>query len=238
MHLIFVDETSDSKFKDYFGICMAIINSAHYKTIKSGFQSILRKSLWDENVEFKGAYLFSAKKGDPKVNIEQRISICNDIIELNTSKANARMKFYYAGRQACKSHKGEYLRSLPLLLKKGLPRADKKHDKDVVSINCDFRDDISSEEVLAAIHPTLKAKNYALFESVVMTRSNFETIGILYADIVGYLAARIDTITNDIELFENIPHEEIENNGKIRKLRSSKTLVDKVKKFNWYEIVE
>ena len=35
--------------------------------------------------------------------------------------------------------------------------------------------------------------------SQLIAKSNFHTVGILYADIVGYLAARIDTISNELE---------------------------------------
>lgn len=37
----------------------------------------------------------------------------------------------------------------------------------------------------------------------------------MFADLVGYLAARIDTISNDAELFEDINREQLELNGKI-----------------------
>lgn len=69
-----------------------------------------------------------------------------------------------------------------------------------------------------------------------MTDSDFNTIGILYADIVGYLYARIDTISNDAELFDNIPAHELENNGKVRKLRTSKNLINAIKSIKAYTV--
>ena len=62
-----------------------------------------------------------------------------------------------------------------------------------------------------------------------MTTSNFNTVGILYADIIGYLAARVDTISTDSELFEGITSKEFEKNGKIKKLKSSMILISKIK---------
>ena len=59
MLLVFIDETSDSKFDDYFGLSISTINHTNYKTIKDGFQKILKESRWDESIEFKGSYLFS-----------------------------------------------------------------------------------------------------------------------------------------------------------------------------------
>ncbi len=70
-----------------------------------------------------------------------------------------------------------------------------------------------------------------------MVDSNFQTVGILYADIIGYLAARIDTISNDSELFEGLSSDQLETNGKIRKLKSSHALMTKVKNMSKYEVV-
>ena len=61
MIFVFVDETSDNKFKDYFGISIAIVNATHYSTIKENFQKILYNSKWNSEIEFKGSFLFSSK---------------------------------------------------------------------------------------------------------------------------------------------------------------------------------
>ena len=66
--------------------------------------------------------------------------------------------------------------------------------------------------------------------------SNFDTVGIAYADIVGYHVARIDTISNDSELFDNIPPEMFQENGKIKKLRSSMRIINKIKNLSLYEV--
>lgn len=71
MLLAFVDETSDTKFKDYFGLCCATINSSFYRQIKDDFQRILTNGGWNPNIEFKGSYLFSALSGDTSVPIEK-----------------------------------------------------------------------------------------------------------------------------------------------------------------------
>ena len=61
MKLLFIDETSDDKFKDYFGLCMSLIDHTHYAILKEKFQKILNKSKWNVDIEFKGQFLFSAK---------------------------------------------------------------------------------------------------------------------------------------------------------------------------------
>ena len=236
MEMVFIDETSDTKFKNYFGLCLATINSFHYKTLKDGFHSILRESGWNENIEFKGAYLFSSSCGDPQIGIDKRIDICSNLLDLNSSNTNARMKFYYASDQDCSNQKNAYLFLCQKLLKKALVKVQKGRGKDIVSINCDNRNDIDYREINNVISPILKEKEYTLYEEVVMRNSAFETIGILYADIIGYLAAKIETIANDSELFESIPPEQFENNGKIKKLKSSTALIEKIKKLELYEV--
>lgn len=238
MELVFVDETGDEKFKDYFGLSVATINAAHYKKLKQGFHKILIDSGWDCTIEFKGAFLFSAKKGDPNVDINTRVDICTKIVDLNISDKNARMFAYYASKRGVQDQKTEYLRILPLLLKKALPKAKAGKGKDVIAISCDYRSDISKPEIQTSIADIVSRKGYCLYETVLIHNSNFETVGILYADIIGYLAARIETIRNDIELFENIPPEEIENNGKLKKLKSSTNLITRIKNLNWYNITE
>lgn len=236
MELIFIDETSDSKFKSYVGLCVAVMNSTHYKKVKTGFQNILRDSQWDESIEFKGAYLFSAKNGDTEVEVSDRVDICEKVIDLNISNKNARFRFYYGSVDNAQDQKQAYLDLLPKLLSKALPKAKKGGGKDVVAINCDYRSDITPSEIFEVAKPVTDAKGYVLYEDIVMPNSNFETVGVLYADIVGFLAARIETISNDSQLFDNIPPEMLEHNGKIKKLKSSTRIIDKVKRIEWHKI--
>jgi hypothetical protein len=235
MLLLFVDETSDSKFKDYFGLSIAIINSNFYQTLKASFHKILVDSGWDKEIEFKGSYLFSANSGCKDIPVDKRIEIASRILELNKSRENSRIKFAYFHKKSA-DHKSDYLTYLPLLLDKIIPPAKKAGGKDVIGVYCDRRTDLSTADIRKALEPTLSKRKYTLLENVVMTDSDFNTIGILYADIVGYLYARIDTISNDAELFDNIPAHELENNGKVRKLRTSKNLINAIKSIKAYTV--
>jgi len=84
--------------------------------------------------------------------------------------------------------------------------------------------------------PVLNKKGFTLLEKVAMPHSNFHTVGILYADIVAYLSARIDTISSDIGLFESIPPEQLKKNGKVKKLKSSVELIKKIKNLDRYAV--
>ena len=237
MLLVFVDETSDSKFRDYFGLSVVTINHIKYAKLKSDFQKILQKSKWDESIEFKGSCLFSAKSGDTKVTVEERVEIAEKIVDLNIAKKNASMNFFYLKHKApADRHGQEYIRLLPLLLKKAVAKAPSGAGKNIVAVHCDHRDDILPKKLNAAILPVFSQKKYIMLEETQMFSSNFNTVGILYADIIGYLVGRIDTISNDSELFEDITPDEYETNGKIRKLRSSANLIAKIKNIQKYEV--
>lgn len=232
---IFIDETSDKKFKDYFGLCCATINSSFYPEIKRKFQDILLNFGWDTSLEFKGSFLFSASQGDVSVPVEERVEIAKEILSLNKSTTNARIKFHYFAAKSA-NQREDYLRFLPIVLKKSLPSAKKKGDKDLVTIHCDHRSDIGCTEIRKVLYPVLEERGFALFEDIHMPTSRFETVGILYADIVGYLQSRVHTISSDAELFENIAPAHWETNGKLRKLKSSTELLEGIKALNLYTI--
>ncbi len=238
MEFAFVDESGDSKFTDYFGLCLGVINSSNYRTLKHGFHGILKKYDWDESIEFKGAYLFSASKGDTSITVDQRVDMTAEILDLTSAKQNSRMKFYYYSQDHSDDHKQTYLEVLPKALKKGLtkPSGRGRGDKPLVMLFCDNRDDISAEEVREVAIPELSKRGFLLCEEVHQPKSNFHTVGILMADIVAYLAARIDTISNDVELFEGLSTEDLATNGKVRKLQASTELMDKVKSIKWVSL--
>jgi len=237
MLFAFVDETSDFKYPDYFGLCVATVNSTYYRTMKNGFQNILNKEGWDPSIEFKGSYLFSATKGCSNISVMKRVEIASNILDLTASDVNSRMKFYYL-RGKTADQKKYYTHYLPRLLKRALPTPSKKSGKDLLALNCDRRDDVDENIIRKLILDTIKERGYTLFEDIVLANSCFHTVGILYADVVGYLLGRIDTISMDSEMFDNISEEDYEKNGKLKKLKSSKNLIEKVKFIKRYRVKE
>ncbi len=237
MICIFFDETSDEKFKNYFGISCAAVKHNFYGQIKGSFQKILLDGGWDPTVEFKGAYLFSAKKGCTNIPVDKRVEIAEGVIDLNVASKNARMKFAYF-RKSSQNLKDDYLYYLPALLERILKSygKDSGQGKDLVSIYCDYRNDTPIEQIRSSLVPVITANHFKLYEDIQYAHSNFQTVGILYADIVGYLMARIETIANDSELFESIPPEVFETNGKIKKLKTSLNLINKIRSLSLYEV--
>jgi len=235
MLLGFVDETSDVKYKDYLGLCLATINATHYRGIKETFQQLLLESGWMPDVEFKGSYVFSGSKGCTDVPVDRRVETASRILDLTASEKNARIKFHYL-RAKTKDPRETYLTYLPPLLKRALPKAAKKSGKDLIALHCDRRDDLRPDEIREAVLPALRDRGYTLMENVIFANSGFHTIGILYADLVCYLMGRIDTISADSELFDNITQEDFEKHGKLKKLRSSTQLISKVKRIENYVV--
>ena len=232
--LVFVDETSDEKFKDYLGFSIATINATFYPKIKTEALKLLNGVGWDPSVEFKGSYLFSQTKGCTDVDIERRIDVAHKLLDLNVASKNRRMRFTY-GRMKSQNHRDDYVRALPPLLSMALPKPGKGVGKSLLALTCDKRPDITAREVHEALSPEVVARGYVLLEEVTVTQSSFETVGIMFSDLVGYLAGRVDTIANDADLFQGLTPEQFENNGKIRKLRSSQELISKIKKLTIYD---
>ncbi len=231
MILAFIDETSDDKQTDYLGLTCTVINSAHYRDIKRRLQDILVKMNWDKDVEFKGSYLFSASRGCENISIEERVAIASEILRLNRGKANAKMNFTYLRTKIKTDIKSAYLEALPKLLSKALKSADKRNGKDLLLLSCDERNDLCGKDIIQVVYDIINKKGYTLLEDIVKAKSCFETAGIIYSDIVGYLVARIDTISNDKDLFDSVKPEDWETNGKLRKLKTSKDLVRLIKNF-------
>lgn len=236
MQLVFVDETGDQENKNYFGLSLALIDSSHYRIIKSNFQSILTKNSWNKEIEFKGSCLFSSSKGDKNIDIEKRLNICSELLALNRAKNNARIKFAYVKKDNSIDQKADYLNYLPKLMNKVLVKAKKKNGKDLLAIHCDERSDIKISDINLAIEKLLIEKGYKLFENIVISKSNFETVGILYADLVGYLFGRVDNMSRDIDLFESLSKEQIESNNRLKKFQTSNELINLLKIFKAYEV--
>lgn len=232
MKLLFIDETSDSKYKNYLGFCIANMDAKSYSLVKSKAQKILNDINWDNKVEFKGSYLFSASQGCSDVEIEKRIEAAEKLLDLNAGK-NSRIRFDF-GKIESTDHGKDYLSALPTLIEKTLSKPSKGAGKNLVMVICDERSDVTLDELNTLISNSVKAKGYTMIEQVVQAKSTFDTVGLMYADLVGYLAGRIDNISKDAELFEGLTKEQLSKNGKFKKLTSSTKLINKIKKINIY----
>jgi len=233
MRLVFIDECGDKTKPEYLGFCIATVDSRFYPLLKRQAHAVLKQINWDPKVEFKGSFLFSASKGCVTVSVEDRVKAAGALLDLNVSDKNSRMSFSY-GRLDSLNHGDDYLTNLPSLLDHALPRAPKGAGKDLIAITCDERSDVPCTKLHSVLDSVVRQKGYVLLESVVTAKSSYDTIGLMFADVVGYLVARIDNIKVDADLFETLPSVKDLKNGKLKKLRSSTDLIKKVKRLTLY----
>lgn len=231
MKLVFIDETGDQKFKDYLGVCIATMDSKSYPLLKRESLKILQRAGWDPGTEFKGSFLFSASKGVTDVEVEARVEAASELLDLNASNQKSRLRFAYSGMTSS-DKAADYLAMVPELLsnRKVIPKAPKGAGKNLIAVACDDRDDVDPRDLHEAVKPVLEKKGYVLLERVMQSVSAPESVGLMYADLVAYLQGRIATISNDADLFEGLDQEQLENSGKIKKLRSSDSLIKKIKR--------
>jgi len=227
VRLVFIDECGDANEKDYLGLSIASVNSRFYPALKQEAQSILSKAGWERNTEFKGSCLFSISRGCPGVSVEDRVGAAMSLLDLNTSEKNSRMNFTY-GRLRSTKQSEDYLRCLPRLLHRELIVAPKGAGKNLLAITCDERSDVDRRALHSALASVVESRGYVLHESVAFAQSSFDTIGLMFADLVGYLAARVDLLS-DAQLFEGLSPEELAKDGQHRKLTASRKLLDKLK---------
>jgi hypothetical protein len=233
MKLLFIDETGDSKDQAYLGLSLAFMDARFYPKLKAEAVSVLEGIEWRPDTEFKGAYLFSETKGCSEVQVEKRVEAAGRLLDLNAADSNARMSFHY-GRMSTSDKAAAYSAGVPSLIEKVLPRAPSGAGKNLISITYDERQDIDHDGFQNALTAAVGKRGYVVLEHPIQGRSSFNTVGLMYADLVGYLAARRDVISNDAELFEGLAPEDFAKNGKIRKLQSSSILIEKVKRLELY----
>ncbi len=229
MKLIFLDETSDSQNTNYLGVCGAMIDATRYNSIKREFLDQVNEFGWSVNKEFKGSSIFSISQGCPDVSVETRIALAETVLRNCSTDSISRIKFTYASTTAG----SDYLAYLKLVeavinsLLKG--RLEKKLGKDLVSIICDERTDVSQRQLSERLTPIIEKKGCLLLEDIMQIKSSIATVGICYADIVGYLMSRKDNLSENIPFFEGLSEEQSKTNGQYRKFKTSCKLLENVR---------
>jgi hypothetical protein len=229
MKFLFIDETLDSANVHYLGVCGVLIDSSKYGEMKREYLSKIAKYGWDPSIEFKGTMIFSSSQGCPSVSVEKRIELVRDLVSMNTSTSNSRIKFCYAYTTSGSTTRS-YLDLVSTVTSKILePSITTKNGKDVVSICVDQRSDIKTSDLRSVIDPIIAKKKALLFEDVIQSKSSTYTMGIFFADIIGYLLARKDNLSVSCRILEEADPEVRRTNGQIRKLLASTEIVGMIK---------
>lgn len=187
MKLVFIDETENSTHvPGFYAVCAVSIDSTKYKLVREAIDTALDHCGWCRDHEFKGAIVFSAKKGDPNVSTEQRVDAASSIVAATVSKANARVKCAIAWTDT-----GGTVDKHVALVEEAVARclspAGKAAGKDVVVVFADKKDGIKSSVLTAAVKKAVASRGYTLVEDVVVVTSSCDVPGILLADVLAYL---------------------------------------------------
>lgn len=237
MKLLFIDETSDSGNPNYLGVCAALIDATRYSDMKRSMLTLLSQAQWDVDTEFKGTTIYSQSKGCEDILVDQRIRLAEQIINLNASNANARITFSYRYSPNLNTS-SVYLRLVHEAVNSLVKQcSSERNGKNLISIHCDERRDVDVDEIRTSIAPILERKGYVLFEDIMQTISNNQSVGLMFADIVGYLISRVHNIHVSESLLSDPDSETAKKNGQLRKLVASKKILSQIKQIRVMPIV-
>ena len=195
MQLVFIDETEQ---KNTFAISVIVMNSSKYGSFKKKYLNILKKYKWDhkdDRNEFKGTAILGSTKTNSLSPLEKK-EMCSELLHIIQS-TNKIVRPYIAYHDISKNRTGVYkqelyFKSIPLILEKALKKSSAKNSKNVVCIFCDKfsianKNKNEYQKMRKEIASILKLKKLIFFEEIYFSKSTNYTIGISYADLIGYL---------------------------------------------------
>lgn len=187
MRLVFIDETENSTHvPGFYAVCAVSVDSTKYKLVRDAIDKALDDCGWCRDHEFKGAIVFSAKKGDPNITTEQRVDVAGSIVAATVSKANARVKCSIAWTDTGGTA-DQHVSLVEEAVIRCLPVAGKAAGKDIVVVFADNKDGIKRSALSAAVKKAVSSRGYTLVEDVVVVTSSCDVPGVLLADVLAYL---------------------------------------------------
>ncbi|MDT8434760.1 MAG: hypothetical protein RQ731_08410 [Anaerosomatales bacterium] len=188
MKFVFIDETENSTHvPGFYAVCAVAVDSTKYGLVRDAVDRALDDCGWCRSIEFKGALIFSATKGDSAVSTERRVDAASAIVSTTVSKANNR-----ASSAIAWTDKGGSNHTHIELVTEAVSRALKAKPgvgagKDLVMVFADTKDGIKRKTLSQAVASAVNARGYRLVEDVVVVSSGCEWPGVLLADILAYL---------------------------------------------------
>jgi hypothetical protein len=218
MKLLFFDETSNNRDKQFFAICGVCIDSANYKRVAEVFREAFKNSGWQEECEFKGRFLFSESKGDPSVPVIKRIDLARSLIEANVAQRNARLKAVLVWNKKGPTTEN-YLNLLSSAAKRalGTRASSQQRDKNLCIAFCDRYEQANPRDIWQTLRNAVEDRGYVLAEDVAIAQkftSMEAMVGLCYADLIAYLASWValfrDVNKAQLSLFEELQLNEIQ----------------------------
>lgn len=183
MKFVFIDEVESSqKNPKFLGMGAIIVNSNNYHKYKEHFDTHFKKLGWDNDIEFKGKYLFS-KSGDANVPVEKRIDFVREIAAGFNASKNARLKCLF-----CCGYDGNsdtaYLSILSCIISK-IKKEGSGHKK-VIAYFVDKNQRVEKKKALEVIDNS-KPGGIEVFERPFFVDSDNSMPGIIAVDVFCYL---------------------------------------------------
>lgn len=229
MKFIFIDETSNKKNPNFYGVCGVCIDEKHYPGFVREVTKCFENAGWNTEIEFKGSYLFSVSKGDPNVTVDTRIAMVDKIIALNIAEKNAKLKAVFAWNEA-RDIAENHLLLVKKVLCKLLPSIYKKRRKKPCIVLADRNDKIPQQELWKSVSETLAGRNYCLVEDVHIFKDwRPSHIGLCLCDLIGYLASWPCLSKTTIEAQKSLFAEESISQHDARKAKTVKRIFHNLK---------
>jgi len=189
MKLVFIDETQNKRRPDFYGICGISIDESYYASMAREVTKCFQDLGWNNDMEFKGSFLFSASKGNPNVAVDMRIDLVDKMIALNIAKKNAKLKAVFAWNEA-RAVVENHLLLVKQVLCSLLPSIAKRHREQPCILFADRNDKIPQKELWKLVSETLTGRNYCLVEDVNIFNDWRSThIGLCLCDLIAFLSS-------------------------------------------------
>jgi hypothetical protein len=226
MKFIFLDETTNRRKKDFYGICGISIDEYFYPRIAQDMAQLFKDYGWNLEIEFKGRFLFSISKGDSTVTIDQRIELANQMIDLNVARRNARLKAAFVWNEASDT-KENHLFLIKRALKQLITSSKKSK---LYIIFADQNDKIILQDLWKVAYDSTLNKDCCLVEDVVVIKDWKPThVGLCLCDLIAYLTSWICLTESPAEAQQSLFEEELISSFDVQKAETVQKIFQNLK---------
>jgi hypothetical protein len=181
MQFIFIDETGcNQKDPSFYALGAAVFNYYTYHKYKEAFIDEFKKLDWNQDIEFKGKYLFSTA-GDKNVSIDKRINFVSAIAKHTISKTNSRINFIFCCNN-CGNSENNHLDLLEKIVNK--IKSNGSGFKRLIGYFLDDNEKIDKKKIMKTISENSSG---IIFERPFFIKSDNNLPGLITVDILNYL---------------------------------------------------
>jgi hypothetical protein len=247
MKFLFADEVKNIyNKKNSYGLIVVLIDSHYLVEIYKNFKKELDK-LTIDGKEMKGKDLFSTKTNK---DVGQNINFMNSVLRLSSSKSGKTAKFKaYVNFSFFKENTNEY-DMYKKCFSEIINKIEKNNNikKSLLILELDNNESVKTnkKDFDFSIKSLLSKRGYYLHENSFLVNSSNDTIGILFADYIGYILASYfnlskfnkdnieeikSLISKDTDKYTDKEKEKLKNYiNNYKKIETTENLMKEVKK--------